>query len=154
MKTTTMFGAASVLALLAGPAMAQTTMSHDAMSPNATTGASKSDTAMTAPTAKSDASNDQTGKVTTDGYLRASKLVGSDVYNSADTSIGTLDDLLLGQHDKAATAVVSVGGFLGIDSKLVEVPYSKLKLNKEGHLVLAGATKASLTRLSAYSYNK
>ena len=138
MKTTTMFGAAAVLALLAGPAMAQTTMAPGTM----------------AGAPKSEASNDQTAKVTTDGYLRASKLVGADVYNSADTSIGTLDDLLLGQHDKAATAVVSVGGFLGIDSKLVEVPYSKLKLNKEGHLVLAGATKASLTKLSAYSYNK
>ena len=138
MKTTTTFAAAAVLALLAGPAMAQTTMMPGTM----------------AGPSKSEASNDQTVKVTTDGYLRASKLVGSDVYNSADTSVGTLDDLLLGQHDKAATAVVSVGGFLGIDSKLVEVPFSKLKLNKEGHLVLAGATKASLTRLSAYSYNK
>ena len=57
-----------------------------------------------------------------------------------------MDDLLLGQHDKAATAVISVGGFLGIDSKLVEVPFSKLKLNKEGHLILAGATKASLPK--------
>ena len=133
MKTTTMLAAASELALLAGPALAQTT---------------------TAPTAKSAASNEETSKVTSDGYLRTSKLDGSDVYNRADTSIGTLDDLLIGQHDKATAAVISVGGFLGIDAKLVEVPFSKLKLNKEGHLVLAGATKASLTRLPAYSYNK
>ncbi len=133
MKTKTMLGTVSVLALLAGPALAQTA---------------------TAPTDKSAASNDQTAKVTTDGYLRASKINGADVYNSTDTSIGTVDDLLLGQHEKAATAVISVGGFLGIDSKLVEVPFSKLKLNKEGHLVLAGVTKASLTKLPSYTYNK
>ena len=139
MKTTTMLGAASVLALLAGPALAQTEAGH---------------TAPTATTDKSAASNDQTAKVTTDGYLRASKINGADVYDSANTSIGTVDDLLLGEHDKAATAVISVGGFLGIDSKLVEVPFSKLKLNKEGHLVLAGATKASLTKMRSYAYNK
>ncbi len=148
MKTKTMLGAASLLALLAGPALAQTPQSQTTMSP-APTG-----TTGTAPTTKSDAGNDQTAKVTADGYMRASKLDGSDVYNSADTSIGTLDDLLIGQRQKAATAVISVGGFLGIDSKLVEVPFSKLKVNKEGHLVLAGATKASLTKLPAYSYNK
>ena len=143
MKTKTMLGAASVLALLAGPALAQTEAGHTAPAPTAT-----------APTDKSAASNEQTAKVTTDGYLRASKINGSDVYNSTDTSIGTVDDLLLGQHEKAATAVISVGGFLGIDSKLVEVPFSRLKLNKEGHLVLAGATKASLTKLPSYTYNK
>ena len=149
MKTKTMLGAASMLALLGGPVMAQT------MSPNNGTGGATCPTATTgAATDKSAASNDQTSKVTTDGYLRTSKLEGADVYNSADTSIGTVDDLLIGQREKAATAVISVGGFLGIGSKLVQVPFSRLKLNKEGHLVMAGATKASLTRLPAYAYNK
>lgn len=146
MKTIRMLGTVAVLGLLAGPAFAQSTMSGPGKSATAAT--------ETPATDKSAASNDQTYKVTTDGYLRTSKLVGADVYNSADTSIGTVDDLLLGLHDKAATAVISVGGFLGIDSKLVEVPFSKLKIAKNGHLTLAGATKASLTKLPAYAYNK
>ncbi len=152
MKTKTILGAASMLALLAGPALAQTA------TPQTTTSPATSGMAMTpsnAPgMAKSGAGNDQTDKVTADGYMRAGKLEGADVYNSGDTSIGTVDDLLIGEHDKAAMAVVSVGGFLGIDSKLVKVPFSKLKMNKEGHLILAGATKASLTKLPSYSYSK
>ena len=146
MNTTKMLGAVAVLGLLAGPALAQST-----------SGPGKSDTATntaTPATDKSAASNNDTYKVTTDGYLRTSKLVGADVYNSADTSIGTVDDLLVGAGAKTATAVISVGGFLGIDTKLVEVPFSKLKIAKNGHLTLAGATKASLTKLPGYAYNK
>ena len=151
MKTKTILGAASMLALLAGPALAQTTTPQ-------TTSPAPSGMAMTpgnAPgMAKTDAGTDQTDKVTADGYVRAGKIEGADVYNSGNTSIGTVDDLLIGQHDKAAKAVISIGGFLGIDSKLVEVPFSKLKMNKDGHLILAGATKASLTKLPSYSYGK
>ncbi len=151
MKTKTILGAASMLALLAGPALAQTTTPQ-------TTSPATSGMAMTpsnAPgMAKTDASSEQTDKLTSDGYMRASKLNGADVYNSGNTSIGTVDDLLIGQHEKASMAVISVGGFLGIDSKLVKVPFSKLKMNREGHLILAGATKASLTKLPSYSYSK
>ena len=147
MKTKTILGAASMLALLAGPALAQT------MTPQSTTSPAPSGMAMTPGNAPG-TSTDQTDKLTGDGYMRAGKLEGADVYNSGNTSIGTVDDLLIGQHDKAAKAVISVGGFLGIDSKLVEVPFSKLRMNKEGHLILAGATKASLTRLPSYSYGK
>ncbi|MCQ8277614.1 PRC-barrel domain-containing protein [Acetobacteraceae bacterium KSS8] len=144
MRITKSLGAAAVLALLAGPALAQTTGNGAATAPNGTSA-----------TEKTNATNDDTSKVTTDGYLRSSKLVGADVYNSQDSSIGTVDDLLIGtQHGKTTDVVLSVGGFLGIGSKLVEVPFSKLKINKEGHLVLAGATKESLTKLPSYTYNK
>lgn len=141
-------GAVAILGLLAGPAiapaLAQTTGTGAATAPNGTSA-----------TEKTNATNGDTNKVTMDGYLRSSKLVGSDVYNSEDTSIGSVDDLLIGtEHGKTTDAVISVGGFLGMDSKLVEVPFSKLKINKEGHLVLAGATKAGLTKLPAYTYNK
>ena len=38
------------------------------------------------------------------------------------------DDLVLGKDNKADEVIVSVGGFLGIGSKLVAVPYTQLKL--------------------------
>ena len=65
----------------------------------------------------------------THGGWRASRLVGARVYNDADQVIGTVDDVIIGKDDgKATTAVVSVGGFLGIGSKLVSVPYDQLKV--------------------------
>ncbi len=54
---------------------------------------------------------------------RASKLVGATVVNSADESIGKIDDLVVNPQDKVTYAIVSVGGFLGVGSKLVAVPF-------------------------------
>ena len=62
-----------------------------------------------------------------DGY-RSSKLVGATVVNDANQSIGTIDDLLVGRSDKVLYAVLSVGGFLGMGSKLIAVPYASLQI--------------------------
>jgi hypothetical protein len=66
----------------------------------------------------------------TDGGWRSSRIVGATVYNDSNQSIGTIDDLIVGQDGKIATAVLSVGGFLGIGSKLVRVPYDQLRFEE------------------------
>jgi len=66
----------------------------------------------------------------TDGGWRSSRIVGVTVYNDTDQSIGTVDDLIVGQDGKINTAVLSVGGFLGIGSKLVRVPYDQLRFEE------------------------
>jgi hypothetical protein len=85
-----------------------------------------------------------------DGY-RSTKFVGSDVVNEANESIGTVDDLLVMSNDKAPYAVISVGGFLGMGSKYVVVPYSALQM-RDNKVVLRGATKDSLKALDEYKY--
>jgi PRC-barrel domain protein len=64
----------------------------------------------------------------THGGWRSSRIVGADVYNDNGQGIGTIDDLIVGQDGRVGTAVVSVGGFLGIGSKPVAVPYERLRL--------------------------
>jgi sporulation protein YlmC with PRC-barrel domain len=64
------------------------------------------------------------------GGWRSSQIVGATVYNDADQRIGTVDDLIVGQDGKINTAVLSVGGFLGIGSKLVRVPYDQLRFEE------------------------
>ncbi|MES1265813.1 MAG: PRC-barrel domain-containing protein, partial [Variovorax sp.] len=76
------------------------------------------------------------------GY-RASTIIGSSVVNDAGESIGSVDDLLVSPDGKETYAVLSVGGFLGIGSKLVVVPYSSLKPGEK--IVLPGGTKDGLT---------
>ncbi len=61
------------------------------------------------------------------GAFRASKLVGSNVYNQSGQTVGSVDDLLIGEDGKISQAVVSVGGFLGIGGKLVAVPFNEFK---------------------------
>jgi sporulation protein YlmC with PRC-barrel domain len=89
--------------------------------------------------------------VTADQNVRASKVVGASVYNEQNQKIGSVDDMLIGSNDGVSGVVLSVGGFLGIDSKLVEVPYSQIQVNDD-KLVMTGATKEDLTRLPEYKY--
>jgi len=85
------------------------------------------------------------------GGRRSSKFVGAAVVNEANESIGTVDDLIVLPNDKAPYAVISVGGFLGMGSKFVVVPYGALQMRGD-KVVLRGATKESLMALDAYMY--
>jgi ribosomal 30S subunit maturation factor RimM len=96
--------------------------------------------------------------MTQKGDARASKVIGSSVYNDQDVKVGSIDDLLVGKDGKIS-AVLSVGGFLGMGTKYVEVPYSELvfgntQKDSENRVVLKGATKASLESQAAYTYYK
>ena len=61
------------------------------------------------------------------GY-RTSKVVGSTVVNEANETIGTIDDLIVTPGGQAPYAVLSVGGFLGLGTKYVVLPFTSLKI--------------------------
>jgi len=84
------------------------------------------------------------------GY-RGSKLIGSKVYNDTNEAVGTIDDLIVTANDRVPYAVLSVGGFLGIGSKLVVVAFNLLDV-RDNKMVLAGATKESLKALLDFKY--
>ena len=84
------------------------------------------------------------------GY-RASKVIGSSVINSSNETIGKIDDLLVSPDGKEPYAILSIGGFLGMGSHLVAVPYDSLKL-VDKKLVLPGGTKDSLKLLPEFKY--
>lgn len=83
------------------------------------------------------------------GY-RASKVIGSAVVNDANESIGSIDDLLVSQDGKDTFVVLSVGGFLGLGSKLVVVPYTSLQFGDK--VILPGGSKDGLMQLPAFQY--
>lgn len=84
------------------------------------------------------------------GY-RTSKVVGATVVNEANETVGTIDDLIVTPTEKVPFAVLSVGGFLGMGTKYVVVPYSALKVGDK-RMVLPGATKESLKSLPEFKY--
>jgi sporulation protein YlmC with PRC-barrel domain len=91
------------------------------------------------------------------GNIRVSKVLGSAVYNEHDQKVGSVQDILLGKTDQPILVILSVGGFLGIDSRLVAVPYNALLFgnthdNADNKVLLPGATKASIAALPAYRY--
>ncbi|HWX48944.1 MAG TPA: PRC-barrel domain-containing protein [Roseomonas sp.] len=104
-----------------------------------------------APAARAPGSaSDMSSRSTTDQKpWRASKLIGADVYGADNRKIGDVDDLLVSESGDL-TAVLSVGGFLGIGNKLVSVPYSELKHGE--HWMLPGANEESLKGRPEFRY--
>ena len=66
--------------------------------------------------------------------------------------MGTIDDLIVTPSEKVPFAVLSVGGFLGLGTKYVVVPYSALEI-RDKRMVLPGATKESLKSLPEFKYS-
>jgi hypothetical protein len=86
-----------------------------------------------------------------DGY-RASKLRGTTVVNPKNEKLGELDDLIVGK-DRVLFAIIQVGGFLGLGSHLIAVPYSSLQISDGGRrIVLPGATKEQVKGLPEFKY--
>jgi sporulation protein YlmC with PRC-barrel domain len=92
---------------------------------------------------------------TQDEY-RTSKIVGSKVYNEANENIGSVEDIVLKPDGSMDEVVLSVGGFLGIGEKYVGVPFSDIKLARDGSSVkvTSSATKDSLKALPDYNFFK
>lgn len=79
--------------------------------------------------------------------IRAGALIGADVTNAAGEDVGEVTDLMIGSDNKVSTAIVSVGGFLGVGDKLVAIALGDLTVtpNKDGVLtVKVAASKEQL----------
>src|SRR3954449_4402769 len=61
------------------------------------------------------------------GY-RTSKVVGATVVNEADETVGTSDPLIVPPGSQTHYAVLSVGGFLGLGTRYIVVPFTSLKI--------------------------
>ena len=95
------------------------------------------------------------GKTQAADDMRASKLIGTPVMNSANERIGEIDEIVMGSSGTASHAVIGVGGFLGIGEKAVAVPFGSVKLarDKDGNLTATvSATKDELNSAPTYSY--
>ena len=114
-------------ALLASAAFAQ--------SPSATTDSATTDRATTAaPAAPSDASSLK-------GSWRTSKLLGLNVYNDSNESLGSINDLLTDKSGNIKAVVIGVGGFLGVGEHLVAVAFDKVKF-VDDPIAYTGASSA------------
>ena len=72
------------------------------------------------------------------GEVLAYRLGGTRVFNSKGEIIGQVNDVVLDANGQAVSAVIGVGGFLGVGTKSVAVPYRELKIGPviEGSRVL------------------
>lgn len=82
---------------------------------------------------------------------RVGKIIGMSVYTDGNEKIGAVDDVILTEGDKATVAIVSIGGIMGLGSKLVAMPFNDLKRDAD-KVVISGVTKDSLNAMPAFVY--
>jgi len=80
--------------------------------------------------------------------IRASKMIGSSVYDVQNRNIGKVRDLVLDKDGKIAAVVIDVGTFLGMGGKTVAVKLSDLKT--DNNRITLDRTKEQLQQMANY----
>ena len=86
----------------------------------------------------------------------SSNVVGLDVYNNDNKSVGQIKDIAMNQHGRAEAYIVSVGGFLGMGEHYVAVNPADIKVSygsdKKWHATMS-ATADQLKSAPEFKYN-
>ncbi len=82
---------------------------------------------------------------------RSTKVVGRNVVNEANETVGEIDDLIITPNGSVPYAVLSVGGFLGMGTRYVAVPFNSIQ-SQGDRMVLRGATKDGLKTMPEFKY--
>lgn len=90
------------------------------------------------------------------GELSTASVIGLPVENTSGDKLGDINYLVLDNAGKISTAVIGVGGFLGVGEKNVGVPFDEMKFNeKDGRKVaVIDATKTSLESAPKYVWTE
>lgn len=84
------------------------------------------------------------------GAWSAAKILGKSVHGADGLEVGEVEDLIVASDAKIVTALVSVGGLLGVGTKLVAVPYVDLRV-ADGETLAIPLTRAETEAAPAYS---
>lgn len=92
------------------------------------------------------------GDFNAEGNVSGNALLGANVRNQANETVGEIEEVFVGTDGAIKTVVVSVGGFLGVGSKNVAVKWSDLKVERDGKdlRVKTNWTKDSLKAMPDY----
>ncbi len=84
--------------------------------------------------------------------LRVSALLKRHIWNEDGQDVGEIDDLLIDRNGKAEKIVLSVGEFLGMEEKLIALPFEPLKVSGAG--IVLPWTLRQLKELPKFQYEK
>lgn len=88
--------------------------------------------------------------------VTSSKLVGKNLYNNKNETVGEIEDLVIDNGKTVTGVVVSVGGFLGMGERYVLVDPSSIFLHRaDGKLkAMVDTDKDSLKNAPEFKYDK
>jgi sporulation protein YlmC with PRC-barrel domain len=143
MKKIFIAAACSLPLLIAPTTYGQSTAAPAANTPNSAPAAPGASSAAT-PSAGMSNSAAMTEAIS--GWSVKDKIMGKTVYNEANEKIGEVDDVVLAADGKTAYFIIGAGGFLGVGSHDVAVPFERVT-RMEDKLTLQGMTKEQLKAL-------
>jgi sporulation protein YlmC with PRC-barrel domain len=82
----------------------------------------------------------------------ARKLLGRNVKNARNETIGEIKSIHLDQNGTVDAIIVAVGGFLGVGEREVLLNWHDLQIDANGEVVRANMTKDQLKAKAPYSY--
>jgi sporulation protein YlmC with PRC-barrel domain len=86
--------------------------------------------------------------------IRASRVLGTSVYNTEGTEIGTIEDVMLDKLSNGIMfAVIGFGGFLGMGEKYHAIPWASLDYDEDRGGYVVPFTKEQLQAAPSYSIN-
>ena len=87
--------------------------------------------------------------------IRAKKVIGTSVKNTAGQKIGKVEDIVLDkQSNNILFAVVGFGGFLGMEEKYHPIPWSALDYNESENSYVVPFSKEQLKAAPADSLDE
>jgi sporulation protein YlmC with PRC-barrel domain len=90
--------------------------------------------------------------------VRASTLLGKEIFGPDDQSIGEVSDLVLQKDGETRAALIDVGGFLGVGEKEIAIPFDQIEVQQaqdqggEPRLTIA-MSREELEQLPAFEDN-
>ncbi len=97
----------------------------------------------------------QNPAMTATGDMAASAIIGADVKNARDETIGQVQDIFVSKDGALKGVIVGVGGFLGVGKHNVMLSWDKVQLREDtdhdGLVVVTDATTDSLKSMPEYT---
>ncbi|KQO56166.1 hypothetical protein ASF22_09805 [Methylobacterium sp. Leaf87] len=88
--------------------------------------------------------------------VMSSKLIGLNVYNNANETVGEIEDLVIVDGKTVSAVILGVGGFLGMGERYISVSPSSITLAKKENTLraLIDTDKDTLKSAPAFEYSK
>lgn len=85
---------------------------------------------------------------------RASKIIGTDVYDMQDRKVGDIKDVVVDpQRGSIDYAVLGFGGAMGVGTKYFAVPWKSLQANADGKRYMLNVDKEALKNAPGFDKN-
>lgn len=89
------------------------------------------------------------------GILKAEDVIGAEVRNLKDQTLGTIENVALNPDSgRIAYVAVSTGGLVGLGEKLVAVPWKDLRAPADRELFVLDRSQAALEQMKGFEENQ